>query len=83
MNLTQILSLYEIHADGIRYQSGGQAVVTVGNLRVELGDKKDMNGKIAELSDIIQEYSDLDGNAVPGHITTKHKLQSLYRFTEK
>ena len=40
MNLTQILSLYEIHADGIRYQSGGQAVVTVGNLRVELGAKR-------------------------------------------
>lgn len=79
LNLTQILSLYEIHADGIRYQSGGRAVVTVGNLRVELGDKKDMNGKIAELSDIIREYSDLDGTL---YLDTYDETNSnpMYRF---
>lgn len=55
------------------------AVVTVGNLRVELGDKKDMNGKIAELSDIIQEYSDLDGTL---YLDTYDETNSnpMYRF---
>lgn len=79
LNLSQVLSLYEIPADEIRYRSGGDAVVTVGNLKVELGDESDINGKISELHDILKGYSDLDGTL---YLDTYDENNSnpMYRF---
>ena len=79
LNLTQVLSLYEIPTDGIRYRENGEAVLTVKNLRVELGSESEINGKISELHDIIEEYPDLDGTL---YLDTYDETNTnpMYRF---
>ena len=61
MNLTQILSIYEIKADQIKYDSSGKATLIMGDIDVYLGDNKDMNGKISELHDMLPELAGLSG----------------------
>ena len=79
LNLTRVLSLYEIPTDGIRYRENGEAVLTVKNLRVELGSESEINGKISELHDIIEEYPDLDGTL---YLDTYDETNTnpMYRF---
>lgn len=61
LNLTQILSTYSIEVDEIHYNAEREAELAIKKLRVKLGSNDDMNGKIAELSDILRDYPDLDG----------------------
>ena len=79
LNLTQVLALYEIPADAIRYRSNSDAVITIGNLRVELGDDSDMDGKISELHDILQRYSELDGTLYLDNYDAANS-NPMYRF---
>ena len=61
MNLTQVLSIYEIKADQIKYDSSGNATLIIGDIDVYLGDNKDMNGKISELHDMLPELEGMSG----------------------
>ncbi|MDO5417456.1 MAG: cell division protein FtsQ [Lachnospiraceae bacterium] len=61
MNLTQVLSVYEIQADQIRYDKHGNATLVMGEVDVYLGSNKDMNGKISELHDMLPELAGLSG----------------------
>lgn len=51
LNLTQILSVYEIAVDRIQYDTHGQATLHIGDIEVILGDNTSMSGKISELND--------------------------------
>lgn len=51
LNLTQILSVYEIAVDRIQYDAHGQATLHIGDIEVILGDNTSMSGKISELND--------------------------------
>lgn len=61
LNLTQVLSVYEITVDKIHFGRDKKARLYLGELVVELGDNTQMNGKISELRDIIRDYPDLSG----------------------
>ena len=61
MNLTQVLSVYEIQVDQIKYDSSGNATLVMGDIDVYLGDNKDMNGKISELHDMLPKLNGLSG----------------------
>lgn len=61
MNLTQDLAIHEIQADQIKYDGRGNATLMIGDIDVYLGNNKDMNGKISELSDILPELSGMAG----------------------
>lgn len=51
LNLTQVLSMYEIAVDKIQYDSHGQATLHIGEIAVVLGDNSDISGKVATLRD--------------------------------
>ena len=51
LNLTQLLTTYEIQVDEVRYDSSGKCTLILGDIRVYLGSGEQMNGKIAELRD--------------------------------
>ncbi len=61
LNLTQILSINEVSVDKINYTSFGEAQLYIGDIVVELGTEEDLNGKIAELADILPELEGLSG----------------------
>lgn len=61
LNLTQILSIYEMAVDKIQYNSFGEATLHMGEIEVILGNNEGLNGKIAELSDMLPELSGLSG----------------------
>ena len=53
LNLTQVLSVNEVKVDKINYDSFHEAELYIENVRVELGDDENLNGKITELRDIL------------------------------
>lgn len=61
LNLTQVLSVNEVQVDKIHYNSFGEAELFVGDITVELGNSESLNGKIAELHDILPELKGLSG----------------------
>lgn len=61
MNLTQLLSIHEIKADKIIYDDNDWVTVVMGNVKVSLGDRNDMEGKIAELAAMQSKFGDLKG----------------------
>lgn len=61
LNLTQVLSINEVRVDKINYNTFGEAELSIGEITVELGDNQNLNGKIAELRDILPELSGLSG----------------------
>lgn len=61
LNLTQVLSVYEIQVDRIHFTSDKQARLYIGELEVNLGNNTEMNGKISELRDMLQTYPSLSG----------------------
>lgn len=61
MNLTQILEVHNIKVDRIHYTSDGQARLMIDEVEVILGTNQDMNGKIAELSDMLPKLEGLSG----------------------
>lgn len=61
LNLTQILSIYEIQVDKIEYDSFGAATLYMDGIEVILGDNDSLNGKIAELHDMLPQLQGLHG----------------------
>lgn len=61
LNLTQILSIYEMNVDKIQYNSFHEATLYMGDIEVVLGNNESLNGKIAELSDMLPELEGLKG----------------------
>lgn len=61
LNLTQVLSINEVRVDKIHYNTFGEAELSIGEITVELGNNQNLNGKIAELRDILPELSGLSG----------------------
>ena len=63
LNLTQVLSVNEVKVDKINYNSHQKAELYIKDIRVELGDEENLNGKITELKDILDsgEINDLAG----------------------
>ena len=61
MNLTQLLSVHEIQADKITYDEYDMVTVTIGDVKVSLGDSSNMEGKISELAAMQSKFGDLKG----------------------
>ena len=61
LNLTQVLSLYNMEVDKITYNVKEQATLTMGDVNVFLGTSDDMNGKISELHDMLPQIEGLKG----------------------
>ena len=61
LNLTQILSIYQLEVNRIQYNSFGEAALYMGDLEVILGNNVGMNGKIAELSDMLPKLEGRKG----------------------
>lgn len=82
MNLTQDLAINEISADQIRYDSYKNVTLTIGDVEVYLGDHKEMNGKIAELHDILPELAGMAGTL---YLDTYNELSSgmWYSFIKR
>lgn len=62
LNLTQVLSINEVKVDRINYNSFKEAELYIGDIRVELGNDENLNGKITELRDILGS-AEIDGLA--------------------
>lgn len=61
LNLTQILSVYEMKVDRIQYSSFGEATLYMDGIEVQLGGNENLNGKIAELNDMLPILSGRSG----------------------
>lgn len=61
LNLTQILSIYGLEVDKIQYNNFGEATLHMGELEVILGSNESLNGKIAELSDMLPQLAGRSG----------------------
>lgn len=61
LNLTQILSIYNLQVDKIQYNRFGEATLYVADIEVILGSNEDLNGKIATLGDILPELKGRKG----------------------
>lgn len=81
LNLTQILSTFEIAVDEINFNSMGQATLTLGEITVALGDNTSMEGKIAALNDQLPHLQGRSGTLLlDNYDETNHKWSS---FIEK
>lgn len=61
LNLTQILSIYEMQVDKIQYNSFNEATLYMGDIEVVLGNNESLNGKITELNDMLPQLEGLSG----------------------
>lgn len=61
LNLTQILSIYDMKVDKIQYNSFGEATLHMGEIEVILGSNEGLNGKVAELNDMLPQLQGLSG----------------------
>lgn len=61
LNLTQILASYDMKVDKIEYNSFGEATLHVGDIEVILGNNESLNGKIAELGDMMPKLKGRKG----------------------
>lgn len=61
LNLTQILSIFELGVDEVRYDSSLEATLYLGDIEVILGNNEDLNGKISELNDMLPQLVGLKG----------------------
>ena len=61
LNLTQILSIYNMEVDKIQYDSFHEATLYMGDIEVVLGSNDSLNGKIAELNDMLPQLEGLNG----------------------
>ena len=82
LNLTQVLNVSGIQVDRINYSSYKEAELVMGDITVELGNSDSLDGKIAELHDIMPELSGLSGTL---YLDTYDETNSspTYRFVKK
>ena len=52
---------YELPADKIEFDEGGNAVVCIGSIRFRVGTDSYLNEKIARISDLLPETAGLAG----------------------
>ncbi len=81
LNLTQVLSIYELDVDQISYDDKGQAFLLLGDVRVALGSSDNMNGKISELRDMLPQLEGLKGTL---YLDTYDEMDSdaMYSFIQ-
>ncbi len=79
LNLTQILSIYGLSVDKIQYNSIGDATLYMGDIEVILGNNAGLNGKIAELGDMLPQ---LEGKSGTLYLDTydETKTNPMYTF---
>lgn len=82
LNLTQILSIYEMAVDKIQYNSFGEATLHMGGIEVILGNNEGLNGKIAELSDMLPELTGLSGTLYLDNYDESN-ASAMYAFKPK
>ena len=82
LNLTQMLSVNEIVADQIHFNSDQEASLYIGDLCVELGDNSSMNGKLSELRDILRDYPSLSGTLYLDNYDESN-ANPMYRFESR
>lgn len=58
LNLTQLFEKYNLSVDKIYFDSNYHAVLYMGDLKVRLGDSSLLDGKIAELADMLPVLAD-------------------------
>lgn len=82
LNLTQVLNVSGIQVDRINYSSYKEAELVMGDITVELGNSDSLDGKVAELHDIMPELSGLSGTL---YLDTYDETNSspTYRFVKK
>lgn len=80
LNLTQVLSVNQLQVDKIRYNSSGEVSLYMKELEIALGDSSNINGKIAELSDMMPK---LDGLAGILYLDTYDGTNSKMTYTFK
>lgn len=61
LNLTQILSIFELDVDEVRYNSFLEATLYMGDIEVILGNNEELNGKISTLNDMLLQLEGLQG----------------------
>ena len=61
MNLTQILSIYQIEVDEIKYNSSGEAVLYLDKIEVVMGSNTELNGKVGALNDVLPQLKGRSG----------------------
>ena len=81
LTLTQLLSTAGIQVDQILYDSGGDATLVMGSIRVFLGSNDQMNGKISELKDQLPVLDGLSGTL---YLDTYDEAETAasYRFVK-
>lgn len=81
LTLTQLLSTAGIQVDQILYDSGGDATLVMGSIRVFLGSNDQMNGKISELKDQLPVLGGLSGTL---YLDTYDEAETAasYRFVK-
>lgn len=82
LNLTQILSIYELKVDRIQYNSLGEATLYLGDVEVILGNNESLNGKIATLNDQLPSLEGLSGTLYLDHYSETN-TSPLYVFKPK
>lgn len=77
-----MLNVSDIQVDKINYNSYNEAELVMGDITVELGNSDNLDGKIAELHDIMTELTGLSGTL---YLDTYDETNSspTYRFVKK
>ena len=82
LNLTQILSIYGLSVDKIQYNSLGEANLYMGDIEVILGSNDGLNGKIAELRDMLPQLEGRSGTLYLDNYD-ETKTNPMYTFKPK
>ncbi len=61
LNLTQLLSVYDLNVDRIQFDARGETTLYMADLEVFLGENDNIDGKILRLSNMIPELDGLRG----------------------
>lgn len=78
LNLTQILSIYKLEVDKIQFDSYGEAVLYLDDIEVIMGGNEGLNGKIAELHDMLPQLLGRSGTL---HLETYDETNTNAMFT--
>lgn len=82
LNLTQVLSIYGLKVDKIQYNRLEEATLYLGDIEVILGSNDGLNGKIAELGDIIPKLEGRSGTLYLDNYE-ETKTSPMYTFKPK
>lgn len=83
LNLTQVLSIYGVQVDKIKINSSGETVLELGKIEVVLGSSDDMDGKVAELKDMLPKIADLEGTLYLDTYSMTKDRTTAYTFKQK